>query len=144
MSLRKPAPSESSAPIVAPSVRLDVWLWAARFFKTRALAKHSIEAGRVEIDGAGTKPASGVHAGSRLRISRGEERFEVEVLDVTERRGPASVAQALYSETQASATARAKAAEERRLHNAGYARPATKPDMRARRLIHALGDIDAF
>jgi ribosome-associated heat shock protein Hsp15 len=144
MSARKPARSDPSASAIAPSVRLDLWLWAARFFKTRALAKQSIEAGRVEVDGAGTKPATGVHAGVRLRISRGEERFEVDVRAVSERRGPASVAQALYSETEASATARAKAAEERRLHNLGYAKPATKPDKRARRLIHALGDIDAF
>lgn len=140
---RKPAPPETST-IRQPSVRLDLWLWAARFFKTRALAKQSIEAGRVEVDGAGTKPATAVHAGSRLRISRGEERFEVDVRDVSERRGPASVAQALYAETEASALARARAAEERRLQNAGYARPTTKPDKRARRLIHALGDIDAF
>jgi ribosome-associated heat shock protein Hsp15 len=144
MSARKPAPSDPSIPTAAPSVRLDLWLWAARFFKTRALAKQSIEAGRIEVDGTGTKPATGVHAGSRLRISRGEERFEVDVLGVSERRGPASAAKTLYAETQSSATARAKAAEERRLHNAGYAKPATKPDKRARRLIHALGDIDAF
>src|SRR4051812_40392611 len=128
MSVRKPAPSDSSAPASTPSVRLDLWLWAARFFKTRALAKQSVGAGRVEVDGAGTKPATGVHAGSRLRISRGEERFEVDVRGVSERRGPASIAKELYAETEASATARAKAAEERRLHNAGYAKPATKPD----------------
>jgi len=144
MSARKSGTPDSSAEASLPSVRLDLWLWAARFFKTRALAKQSIEAGRIEVDGAGTKPATGVRAGSRLRISRGEERFEVDVLALSERRGPASIAKALYSETEASATARAKAAEERRLHNAGYAKPATKPDKRARRLIHALGDIDAF
>lgn len=126
------------------AVRLDIWLWAARFFKTRALAKKAIEGGKIELDAATAKPASAVHAGARMKISRGEERFEIEVLGVSAARGPASAAQRLYAETQASRLARALAVEQRRLQNAGYAKPATKPDKRARRLIHALGDIDAF
>lgn len=126
------------------AVRLDIWLWAARFFKTRALAKKAIEGGKIELDAAAAKPASSVHVGGRMKISRGEERFEIDVLALSAARGPASVAQRLYSETEASRVARALAIEQRRLQNAGYAKPATKPDKRARRLIHALGDIDAF
>jgi hypothetical protein len=82
------------------SVRLDLWLWAAR--------------------------------------------FEIDVLGLSEKRGPASIAQQHYAETESSRLARAHAVENRRLENAGYAKPPTKPDKRARRLIHALGDIDAF
>lgn len=129
---------------VTRAVRLDLWLWAARFFKTRALAKRAIEGGKIELNGAATKPASAVHVGARMKISRGEERFEVDVLGLSEKRGPASVAQQHYAETEASRLGRAQAVEQRRLQSAGYAKPPTKPDKRARRLIHALGDIDAF
>jgi ribosome-associated heat shock protein Hsp15 len=129
---------------VTAVVRLDVWLWAARFFKTRALAKLAIEAGKIELDGQSTKPATTVHVGRRMRISRGEERFEIDVLDLSEKRGAASIAQQLYAETDASRLARAQAVEQRRLNASGYSRPPTKPDKRARRLIRALGDIDAL
>ncbi|MBS0487427.1 MAG: RNA-binding S4 domain-containing protein [Proteobacteria bacterium] len=125
-------------------VRLDVWLWAARFFKTRALAKQAIEGGKIRIhDGTG-KPAKLLHIGDRLRIARGEEQFEVDVLALAAQRGSTAVAQACYRETEASRTARMQAAERRRLAGAGYTRPPTKPDKRARRLIRALGDIDAL
>jgi ribosome-associated heat shock protein Hsp15 len=127
-----------------PGVRLDLWLWAARFFKTRALAKQAIEGGKVKLDGAAGKPGKPVHAGARLDITRGEDRFEIEVLALAERRGPAAVAQALYRETDASREARLAAAEERRLTRADEAHPRGKPDKRARRLIRALGDIDAL
>lgn len=126
------------------SVRLDVWLWAARFFKTRALAKQAVEGGKVEVNGAAGKPAKPVHVGDALKIVRGEERFEIRVDGLDERRGPASAARRLYSETEASLAARTAAAELRRLQGAGYAKPPTKPDKRARRLIRALGDIDAL
>lgn len=128
----------------AASVRLDVWLWVARFFKTRALAKKAIEGGKVEINGAAGKPSKAVHAGDRLSIARLEERFEIEIVAVSEQRGPAAIAQALFRETEASRAARAEAAERRRLERTGYAKPPTKPDKRARRLIIALGDIDAM
>ena len=126
----------------APGVRLDVWLWAARFFKTRSLAKHAIEGGKVEVNGAGGKPGKIVHVGASLRITRGEDRFEIEVVALAEQRGPATVAQQLYRETDASRAAREAALEQRRL--TGEARPKGKPDKRARRLIRALGDIDAL
>jgi ribosome-associated heat shock protein Hsp15 len=125
-------------------VRLDVWLWAARFFKTRALAKQAIEGGKIRIHEGHGKPSKLLHVGDRLRIARGEEQFEVDVLAAIVQRGSASVAQACYRETQASLAARMQAAEQRRLTGAGYTRPPTKPDKRARRLIQALGDIDAL
>ena len=87
-------------------LRADQWLWAARFFKTRSLAKQAIDGGKVDVNGAGCKPAKALHIGDRLRLSRSEERLEVEVLGLSDKRGPASVAQALYRETEASRVAR--------------------------------------
>jgi ribosome-associated heat shock protein Hsp15 len=127
-----------------PGVRLDVWLWAARFFKTRSLAKQAIEGGKVDLGEGSARPARLVHVGDRLRIARGEERYEIDVLGLSETRGPASVAQQLYGETEAGRAARLAAAEQRRLTGAGYAKPPGKPDKRARRQIRALGDIDAM
>ena len=129
---------------VRDSVRLDIWLWAARFFKTRALARHAIEAGKVEVNAARPKSSRAVHAGDRVCVVRGEDRFEIDVVAPGKVRGPAKVAQGLYRETEAGRLAREAAAEQRRLANAGYARPQGKPDKRARRLIRALGDIDAL
>src|SRR5688500_4644808 len=126
------------------TVRLDLWLWAARFFRTRALAKQAIESHRVEVGGQGAKPSRAVRAGERLRIRRGDDVFEVDVLGVGDKRGSAPVAQALYRETDASRTAREAAAAERRAAANGYRPPLTKPDKRARRLIQALGDLDAI
>lgn len=127
-----------------PSVRLDIWLWAARFYKTRALAKQSVEGGKVEVNGATGKPAKAVKSGDRLRVARGEEHYEIDVVALSETRGPASVAQQLYRETDAGRAAREAAAEQRRLVGADQAKPRGKPDKRARRLIRALGDIDAL
>ena len=128
----------------APAIRLDVWLWAARFFKTRALAKRAIESGKIEVNAQPGKPATPLHAGDMLRIARGEERFEVIVMNLSAHRGPASVAQTLYRETEASRIAREAMRERRRMEATGYRAPQSKPDKRARRLIRALGDIDAL
>ena len=125
-------------------MRLDIWLWAARFFKTRSLAKQAIEGGKVEINDQPGKPAKSVHVGDRLRVRRGDENFVLDIVVLSEQRGPASVAQGLYRETDDSRTAREALREQRRLEGSGYAKPASKPDKRARRLIRALGDIDAF
>lgn len=125
-------------------VRLDIWLWAARFFKTRALAKQAIEGGKVAINDAPGKPAKAVHVGDQLQIARGEDRYAIEVAALSAQRGAATVAQRLYRETEASRIAREAAATQRRLDNAGYIKPRGKPDKRARRLIRALGDIDAL
>lgn len=128
---------------IAASVRLDLWLWAARFFRTRALAKQAIDTGKVEVDGQRAKPSRGVHVGDALVVARGEERFEIEVLALADVRGPASVAQTLYRESESSRLAREQARAIRAAERSGYRAPETKPDKRARRLIRALGDIDA-
>ena len=128
----------------AAGARLDVWLWAARFFRTRALAKQAIEGGKVKVGDAAGKPSRLLHVGERLNVVRGEDHFEIEVVASCERRGSAAAAQSCYRETEASRVARECAAEQRRLSAAGYSKPATKPDKRARRLLRALGDIDAW
>lgn len=128
----------------APTVRLDLWLWAARFFKTRSLAKHAIDTGKIEIGGQRAKPSRAVRVNDALRIVRGEEIFEVEVRGLSDTRGPASVAQGLYQESDASRQAREAARALRAAERTGYRAPETKPDKRARRLIRALGDIDAM
>jgi ribosome-associated heat shock protein Hsp15 len=128
----------------AACVRLDVWLWAARFFRTRALAKHAIETGKVDVGGQRAKPSRSLRIGDALVVARGEERFELEVLALSDTRGPAVVAQALYRETEASQLARAQARERRAAARNGFRPPETKPDKRARRLIRALGDLDAL
>ncbi|MFT3898432.1 MAG: RNA-binding S4 domain-containing protein [Thermomonas sp.] len=128
---------------IAASIRLDLWLWAARFFRTRALAKQAIDTGKVEVGGQRVKPSRGVRIGDALVVMRGEERFEVEVLALSDVRGPASAAQALYRESEASMLAREQLRALRIAERTGYRAPETKPDKRARRLIRALGDIDA-
>ena len=128
---------------VNPGGRLDVWLWAVRFFRTRSLARQAIENGKVDVDGQRAKPARQVRVGNALRVVRGEESFEVEVRALSDVRGPASVAQALYLESEASRARREAARANRAAERAGYQPPHGKPDKRARRLIRALGDIDA-
>ena len=138
MTRTQPPPTGSAA----PSVRLDVWLWAARFFKTRSLAKQAIEGGKIDCNGVPAKASKGVHAGDRVRVRRSEEAMLVDVVALSEQRGSAALAQTLYRETDESRTAREALREQRRMQ--GHAAPPTKPDKRARRLIRALGDIDAF
>lgn len=130
-------------PVAAQPVRLDLWLWAARFFRTRALAKQAVETGKVEVGGQRAKPARAVRMGDALRIERSGEVFEVEVRGLSDSRGPAPVAQALYAESEASRARREAARELARAERTGYRAPETRPDKRARRLIRALGDIDA-
>jgi ribosome-associated heat shock protein Hsp15 len=125
-------------------VRLDLWLWAARFFKTRSLAKQAIETGKVEIGGQRAKASRAVRVGDPLRIVRAGEVFEIEVRALSDTRGPASVAQTLYSESDASRLAREQARALRAAERAGFQPPESKPDKRARRLLRALGDIDAL
>ena len=126
------------------SLRLDVWLWAARFFKTRSLAKQAIETGKVEVAGQRAKPSRTVRVGDALRITRGEETFDVEVRGLSDVRGPAPVAQALYAESDESRARREAARAQRAAERAGYRPPEARPDKRARRLIRALGDLDAL
>jgi ribosome-associated heat shock protein Hsp15 len=138
-----PQDPTSPAPQTA-SVRLDLWLWAARFFKTRSLARQAVETGKVDVGGQRAKASRALRVGDTLRIARGEEIFEVAVTGLSDTRGPASVAQTLYAETEASRAAREHARAMRAAERNGYRAPETKPDKRARRLIKALGDIDAL
>ncbi|HRP34720.1 MAG TPA: RNA-binding S4 domain-containing protein [Gammaproteobacteria bacterium] len=115
-------------------VRLDRWLWAARFFKTRAVAQQAIAGGLVHHNGQRVKAARAVRPGDRLEITRGEERFEIQVLALAARRGPATVARGLYEETEASLAARS-AAQQARRDTAGNRPPASRPDKRDRRRI---------
>lgn len=124
-------------------VRLDLWLWAARFFKTRALAKQAIERGQVRIDGQTPKPSRSVRVGLALHIERAGERYEVEVRGLSDQRGPASVARGLYAESDASVASRLAERDQRRFEAQGYQPPETRPNKRQRRLIQALGDLDA-
>jgi ribosome-associated heat shock protein Hsp15 len=126
------------------TVRLDLWLWAARFFRTRSLAKQAVETGKVDAAEQRAKSSRAVRVGDVLVITRGEEVFEIEVLALSDRRGSAAVAQALYSESAASRQRREAALAARRAERAGYQAPQSRPDKRARRLIRALGDIDAL
>ena len=117
------------------SVRMDTWLWAARFFKTRTLAKRACELGRVESNGQTAKPARDVRIGDMLKITNEGGDFQVEVLLINETRGPASVAQTLYCETEASRELRQKLADERRASRQFETLPLGRPSKRDRRQI---------
>ena len=136
--------SSDSPSTVTAGIRLDIWLWAARFYRTRSLAKQAVETGKVEIGGQRAKPSRVVRVGDELQIARGEDRFGIRVEGLSEQRGPAPVAQALYRESEESRQRREAAAATRRAERTGYQAPLSKPDKRARRLIRALGDIDAM
>jgi ribosome-associated heat shock protein Hsp15 len=117
------------------SVRMDKWLWAARFFKTRSLAARACELGRIQSNGQLAKAAREVRVGDRLRVTNEGGDFEVEVLLLSEVRGPASVAQTLYRETEASQEQRLKVAAERRAMRQFEQLPAGRPSKRDRRRI---------
>ena len=115
--------------------RMDKWLWAARFFKTRALAAKACDLGRVQSNGVETKPAREVRVGDMLRVRNEGGEFAVEVLAVSEMRGPAAVAQALYRETEASKEARMRVIEERKALQQYAPLPERRPSKRDRRRI---------
>jgi ribosome-associated heat shock protein Hsp15 len=117
------------------SVRIDKWLWAARFFKTRALAIKACDIGRVEINGVRAKPAREVRAGSMVHVENEGGIFQIEVLQLSEMRGPAAAAQTLYRETEASREARLKLAEERKAMQQFAPLPEHRPSKRDRRRI---------
>jgi ribosome-associated heat shock protein Hsp15 len=114
---------------------MDKWLWAARFFKTRSLAARACELGRVQSNGQPAKAAREVRIGDRLRVTNDGGDFQVEVLLLSEVRGPASVAQTLYRETEASRALRQKVAEERKAMRQFEALPEGRPSKRDRREI---------
>jgi ribosome-associated heat shock protein Hsp15 len=117
------------------SVRIDKWLWAARFFKTRSLASKACDLGRVFSGGIRAKPAREVHVGDLLQIENERGIFQVEVLLLSQMRGPSAVAQTLYRETEASRQARMKLAEERVAMRQYAPLPERRPSKRDRRRI---------
>jgi ribosome-associated heat shock protein Hsp15 len=117
------------------SVRMDMWLWAARFFKTRTLAKRGCELGRILSNGQTAKPAREVRVGDMLRITAEGGDFQVEVLLLSAVRGPASVAQTLYRETKESRALREKVAAERKAMRQFEVLPEGRPSKRDRRHI---------
>jgi ribosome-associated heat shock protein Hsp15 len=116
-------------------VRIDLWLWAARFFKTRALAKRACELSRIQSNGQSAKPAREVRVGDLLRVSTEGGDFQVEVLLLSEVRGPASVAKGLYRETEASRELRKKLADQRKATPNFAPSPEGRPSKRDRRKI---------
>lgn len=117
------------------SVRMDKWLWAARFFKTRSLAARACELGRIQSNAQPAKPAREVRIGDMLRVTNDGGDFQVEVLLLSEVRGPASVAKTLYRETEASRELRMKVAAERKAMKQFEELPAGRPSKRDRRKI---------
>jgi len=119
-----------------PGVRMDKWLWAARFFKTRTLAARACELGRIQSSKQPVKPAREVHVGDLLQVRTEGGDFEVEVLLLSDVRGPARVAQTLYGETESSRELRFKVALERRAGSSFSPAPEGRPSKRDRRKIH--------
>jgi len=122
------------------SVRIDKWLWAARFFKTRSLAARACELGRIQSNRQPAKPAREVHLGDMLQIRTEGGDFQVEVLILSEVRGPASVAQTLYRETEESRELRQKLREERKATMNFSPAPPSRPSKRDRRKIRQFRD----
>lgn len=118
-----------------PGCRLDKWLWAARFYKTRSLATEAINGGKVRLNEQRVKPARSVRPGDRLDIQRGTQQLTVIVHGLSTRRGPASEAVQLYEETADSIALREQNAEQRRLLAAHTPHPVKRPDKRERRRI---------
>ncbi len=119
-------------------VRLDKWLWAARFFKTRALAAEAIDGGKVDVNGDRAKRAKQVQAGDEIRLRQGPIEWQLRVKDVAERRGSAEIAQRLYEETADGQRKRAVAQEQLRQMPAAFAFGDSKPGKRDRRAIRRL------
>ncbi len=119
-------------------VRLDKWLWAARFFKTRGKAKEAIVGGKVQCDGQRAKPAREISVGTVLRIRRSEDEETVEVVALSEHRGGASDARTLYAETPESLAAREAAAERRRISRESFQHPTARPGSRDRRTLERI------
>ena len=116
-------------------VRLDKWLWAARFFKTRALAAAAVNGGKVHLAGQRVKSSRAVRVGDIYQVQRGFERWEIEVVTLAARRGSADDAALLYRETGESADKRAREAEQRKLAMQQRPRPASRPNKKERRQI---------
>lgn len=118
-------------------LRIDKWLWAARFFKTRSIAKTAIEGGKVHIDGQRVKVSREIGVGDIVMVKQGWDEKEIEVMALSDRRGPASEAKQLYAETERSLARRAKEAEARKAAGA-MARPAQRPGKHERKALERL------
>ncbi len=129
---------KSSLPENAVGMRIDKWLWAARFFKTRSIAKNAIEGGKVHIDGERVKVSREIRLGMEIAIQQGIDKKTVLVKALSDVRGPAPVAQQLYEETEVSIARRELIASQRKLHN--LARPDHRPSKKDRRDISKFRD----
>ena len=131
--------SGTNVRVKADRMRLDKWLWAARFFKTRQLAAEAGSGGKVHLDGQRTKPGKDIRVGSRLRIHKGSLEWNIEVLHLPAQRRPASEAMGFYRESDDSRQRRERMLEEMRvLREAAPRPPATRPAKRDRRIIQKL------
>lgn len=120
------------------SVRLDRWLWAARFFKTRTLAKAAIEGGKIELEGYKPKVSKEVSVGAKLKINIGSYTHQIEVTGLADKRGSASIAQTLYRESEDSIAARDSLRAQLRMQRAGLRVPTTRPTKHQRQALKAL------
>jgi len=125
-----------------PKLRVDKWLWMARFFKTRQLATKAVTAGKIRVNTQRVKPAFKVKPGDGLVITRREQMWIVEVLDIPKRRGPAKEAQLLYEESEESIAGRKVVSDIRRAERMSRPREEVRPDKRQRRLLRALKQKD--
>ena len=116
-------------------VRLDKWLWAARFYKPRSLARSMIEGGKVDYNGVKAKPSRTVEIGALVKVLQGNIRREVEVVKISDQRGPAVVAQTLYKETEKSIAEREKQIEQIKLNSLLAPHPDEKPNKKDRRAL---------
>lgn len=134
------ARNDSQGETEMTALRVDKWLWAARFFKTRGLATSALDGGKVQVNGQRVKPSRAVRVGDAVQVRRGHDVMTVVVAGLSERRGPATVAQQLYEETEASQQARAEAAAQRRVlrESADLISPAQRPSKKDRREIRRL------
>lgn len=117
------------------SVRLDKWLWAARFFKTRSVAREAVSGGKVRLNGSRAKPGRTLNIGDELRIQRGEDEYIISVVELSSRRGPAPVARTLYLESDENRLTREKLAAERSLGRQQNSAREGRPDKRQRRRL---------
>ncbi|MBF0621766.1 MAG: RNA-binding S4 domain-containing protein [Magnetococcales bacterium] len=132
-SAKKNQSTTSGHDAITERARLDKWLWAARFFKTRAIASDEVNGGKVHLNGARTKPGKGIKVGDRLEIRKGFDLFDVTVQILAERRVSATAAQTFYEESEQSRKAREKRAEQRRLQPKVETIPGGRPTKRDRR-----------
>ena len=123
-------------------VRLDRWLWAARFFKSRAMAKSAVEGGKVELDGQRGKPSKEIALGQQLSVRRGDEIFEIEVIALADKRGSATIAATLFRESEDSINRRAADVARRKMERAGLRVPDKRPEKRDRRALAKMKQAD--